>query len=707
MTGTLVLLAALLLSETPPGDRPVTVASHRAMLTLEPLSRVYDCVDTVVVRYGAGESDSAFLRLHPAYSPVSVTIGDRQVPFSFRSGRLWWERGGGDSTAEIVIAFRGRIDFASEYTRVTADRAILKAEEVLPWGEGTLDSGRLGITVPSDWEVIAPGTRIPGPGRDDAPTVITGGPIDGAGTRTHLFEWKIPIASLGWICAGKYILSAGPPASGHTSLFRIPKEGAGDTARDAGIVALCDSLLRFYGGAFVPYRFDRFDVVEVDDWVAGWSVLAIAAPSFIMVKRMAFDTDDPYNRVETILPHEVAHQWWMGAVFPVPRAIALLSEGLCEYSSILYAGASGSGRSRDTLARSPLLRPLISKVKRGTAIPLDTALDIRSVLSQYLKAAYVHHMLRAQIGDGPFRETLSRFARRFEGRSAGIPDFRDVAEEVSGRDLGWFFDQWVTGKGLPALRAYNVRAGKSGAGWLATGRLRVVGYDRYTVEATLEARSPAGISRTKVSVGFDTAGGYRNDVPFAIPCSAEPSSVAVDPDGALLLLRRLPPKLSDLRDPGDALMVVGGGSRGGLYRTLAAEDSARLARQGWDVRIIADSTVTLGDLQRDRLILYGGTSDNTVAADLRGALPMAVSGDSAVISGETVRDSTLGLIQAGANPWLDDGVLIWVQPFGGTARPEIRPFDDSWVLLRGAEKIDSGTWESVDDGMVAPVRREP
>lgn len=699
MTGILLpaaFLAASLAADRPPGDEAVSIVGHRALLSIEPLSRVYECTDTATVRYGGGREDSAFFRLHPAYTPVRFTIGGKDAEFSFRSGKLWWERDARDSSAEIVVSFRGRLDFPSEYSRVSADRAVLRAEEILPWGEGELRSGRLSVAVPSDWEVIAPGSRMP-----DA------GAATGGATRTHVFEWTIPIPSVGWICAGKYDVSPPSGAAGSTSLYRIPRDGAPDGARGAGIRALADSLLGYYGRAFIPYRYERLDVVEIDDWVAGRSVLAIAAPSFIMVKRTAFETDDRYNRVETILPHEVAHQWWMGAVFPAGRAVALLSEGLCEYSSILYAEASGMGRSRDTLNRSPLLRPLIAKVKRGTAVPLDTAVDIRAVLSQYLKAAYVHHMLRAEIGDGPFRETLARFAGRFEGAKAGIPDYRAVAEEASGRDLGWFFDQWVKGKGLPSLRVYNARGVKTGTGWTVSGRLRIVGYDRYTVAATLEARTAAGPARTTVAVGLDSAGVYRNDVPFSIACAGTPSTVAADPDGDLLLMRRLPPRLSDLRDPGEALMVVGGGPNGPRYRSLASADSARLTAQGWDVRIIADAAATLGELQRDRLILYGGPADNSVAADLRGALPMVVEGDSAVISGETVRDSTLGLLQAGANPWLDDGILIWVQAFGNPARPELRPFDDSWALVRGGEKVHSGTWEVIDEAMEATVKLDP
>jgi hypothetical protein len=242
---------------------------------------------------------------------------------------------------------------------------------------------------------------------------------------------------------------------------------------------------------------------------------------------------------------------------------------------------------------------------------------------------------------------------------------------------------------------------------MATGRLRVAGYERYTATVTLEARTDSGPARTTVAIGLDSTGAYRNDIPFSIACRGEPASVAADPDGGLLLMRRLPQKLSDLRDPGEALMVVGGGNRGALYRLLASDDSVRLSSQGWEVRIKGDSAVTLGDLQRDRVILYGGAGDNRVAGDLRGALPMIVAGDSAVVSGETVRDSTLALLQAGENPWFDEGMVIWVQPFGAAARPELLPYDDSWALVRGGEKIHSGTWDVVDPAMEAPVRRAP
>ncbi len=700
-----VISAASVLAQAPfrASDSSAVITAHRAALTLDPLSRVYSCIDTLSVVYAAGASDSASVRLHPAYTPVSLTVGGGAARFRFEGGRLTWSRpSGGEGEEEIVVEFRGRVDFPSEYTRVTPDRAVLREEEILPWGPGDLRSGRLAITVPAEWSVIAPGRRVPG---GDTPGRGTAGE-----TRTHVFTWESPIHGIGWICAGNYrkttgtVGGAGDP---EFSLYRFPSDTARDDVRSGSILALCDSIVRFYGAAFVPYRYDALAVVEVEDWVAGWNVLAIAAPSFIMVKRNAFTTDDPFNRIETILPHEVAHQWWMGTVFTADRDAAFLSEGLCEYSSILYGEYAGKAGSRDSLPNNPLLRPLIAKVKRGTAIPLDTSVDIRAVLTQYLKASYVHHMLRTTIGDSSYRRLLREFASRFNGRGASIADFKRLSAEVSGRDLDWFFTQWVQGSGLPSLRVYGARSARTAGGWRVTGRLRVVGYERYTADVVVELMSAAGSQRTTVAVGLDAKGSYRNDVPFEFLSTAEPEKVVADPDGDLLLLRRLPEKLSDLRDPGEALMVVGSGPRGAAGRLLAGLDSARFRAMGWGVTIDEDTGVTLGDLQRDRVILYGDPRDNAVLRSLPRPFPMAASADSIVLGGETVRDSTLALLQAMENPWLPDGLLVWVQPFSGSARPELRPYDHSWVLVRGHDAVHSGTWIAPDGDLEVRVRPAP
>lgn len=83
-----VISAASVLAQAPfrASDSSAVITAHRAALTLDPLSRVYSCIDTLSVVYTAGASDSASVRLHPAYTPVSLTVGGGAARFRFEGG---------------------------------------------------------------------------------------------------------------------------------------------------------------------------------------------------------------------------------------------------------------------------------------------------------------------------------------------------------------------------------------------------------------------------------------------------------------------------------------------------------------------------------------------------------------------------------------------------------------------------------------------
>jgi hypothetical protein len=172
-------------------------------------------------------------------------------------------------------------------------------------------------------------------------------------------------------------------------------------------------------------------------------------------------------------------------------------------------------------------------------------------------------------------------------------------------------------------------------------------------------------------------------------------------------MEKLPEKFSDLREPGHALMVTGSGPGGSHGKLLAGRDSARLAVEGWSVEIRDDTAVTLGDLQRERVILYGDAGRNSVAAHEAGRFPMTSSGDSISIGGEDITDSTLALLQVVENPYLPGGLLAWILPFTEAAWPELRAYDHSWVLARGREEIQSGTWVVRNPDLEAIVSSVP
>jgi hypothetical protein len=148
--------------------------------------------------------------------------------------------------------------------------------------------------------------------------------------------------------------------------------------------------------------------------------------------------------------HELSHQWWGDDVTCATWHDIWLNEGFAVYSEALWyehkPGSSGEPALHQTMAQ------------RRPSFVFDTVYcyDISSVARvfdynmTYLKAGWVMHMLRHVVGDTNFYAILAAYRAAYEGSSATTEDLRAVCEAVTGRDLAWFFAQWIYDQGAPA-----------------------------------------------------------------------------------------------------------------------------------------------------------------------------------------------------------------------------------------------------------------
>ena len=60
-------------------------------------------------------------------------------------------------------------------------------------------------------------------------------------------------------------------------------------------------------------------------------------------------------------------------------------------------------------------------------------------------------MIRRYIGNENFKKSLNQYLDKYRNKTAETDDIRQVFEEISGRSLERFFDQWLFGKGHPEL----------------------------------------------------------------------------------------------------------------------------------------------------------------------------------------------------------------------------------------------------------------
>ncbi len=141
-----------------------------------------------------------------------------------------------------------------------------------------------------------------------------------------------------------------------------------------------------------------------------------------------------------ILIHETAHHWWGNSVTPKSWKDIWLNEGFATYSEALYWEA--------TKGKQALISTMASFRVNDES---ETLYNPKSkIFSQmiYNKGAWVLHMLRKEIGDTLFFNSLRHYYQKYKYSNADTYDFKEVCEETSQMNLDKFFDQWLfIGKG--------------------------------------------------------------------------------------------------------------------------------------------------------------------------------------------------------------------------------------------------------------------
>lgn len=136
-----------------------------------------------------------------------------------------------------------------------------------------------------------------------------------------------------------------------------------------------------------------------------------------------------------LLIHEVAHHWWGNAVTPKSWEHIWLNEGFSTYSEALYWEKVRGKESLISTMNSFYVDPNSDRIFASKGNLFSRMI--------YNKGAWVLHMLRREIGDSLFFNSMRYYYSEFKYSNADSEDFKNIFEELSGRDLDIFFDQWI------------------------------------------------------------------------------------------------------------------------------------------------------------------------------------------------------------------------------------------------------------------------
>jgi len=220
-----------------------------------------------------------------------------------------------------------------------------------------------------------------------------------------------------------------------------------------GFSSYTQPILEFYIDHIGPFSYEKLAQVQANTVGGGME--------------LASDIFYGYNGVpgRQLLAHEMAHQYFGNSASESDWDDVWLSEGFATYFALLYqefqdghdAYLAGIKRSAAGAIRYALANPQSTIVHQHLA---NISQVIANNAQIYQGGAQVLHMLRGVVGTATFWDGIRLYCSRFRNSNATSDDFRRAMQDAcaanpdcpqDGRDLSWYFPQWLDRGGILQL----------------------------------------------------------------------------------------------------------------------------------------------------------------------------------------------------------------------------------------------------------------
>ncbi len=188
--------------------------------------------------------------------------------------------------------------------------------------------------------------------------------------------------------------------------------------------------------------------------------------------------------LKSVVAHEVGHQWWGGIINNANGRNYWFVESMAEFFSALWLEAVYDEDEYLEQVREWRRRILdveqLASVQRSTTDYGGEFPGAAYQASVYNKGPYAFHILRRTVGDEKFFPALKVFCQDLakKGEVTTLDIQRSLEDSLGGvdaegnpykMDLGWFFDQWIRGVGIPEYGLnYTTRQAEDGD-WIVEG----------------------------------------------------------------------------------------------------------------------------------------------------------------------------------------------------------------------------------------------
>ena len=155
--------------------------------------------------------------------------------------------------------------------------------------------------------------------------------------------------------------------------------------------------------------------------------------------------NDDFGFDENVVVHELSHQWWGDMITCNSWHDIWLNEGFASYCEALYFEVKEGDYSFHSYINS-------MSYYGGGSVYIEDTTSVYSIFGSivYDKGAWVLHMLRHIVGDTTFFDIMRAYYNSaYKYKTATTAQFQELCESVSGKDLDYFFNEWIYGTYYP------------------------------------------------------------------------------------------------------------------------------------------------------------------------------------------------------------------------------------------------------------------
>ncbi len=291
------------------------------------------------------------------------------------------------------------------------------------------------------------------------------------------------------------------------------------------IFGLTPEMLAFYSKITgIEYPWNKYAQIVGRDFVSGAMENTTAVIHGERANLMPGQLIDKNTHEETIA-HEAFHHWFGNLVTAESWSNLTINESFANYGEYLWF----EHKYGKNVADAHMFKDLTS-YKEGqnydkhlVRFYYDDKEDMFDAVS-YFKGGAIVHMLRKFLGDKAFFEGIHQFLTKYKYGSAEAHQLRLTFEEVTGKDLNWFFNQWYYNTGHPRLDiSYDYNKLRK----TVTVNIMQMQLNEFKFPFAIDIFE--GTKRTRHEVFV-----YGKDASFTFSYTKQPTLIQVNADGVLL-----------------------------------------------------------------------------------------------------------------------------------------------------------------------------